>query len=139
MKGWKNGDVVPEAVLRRLSGRLSRHRVSIINNEWAQSILDRTGDVAQFVRFKDGSAGILLRPNPTRYQLAHELKHYEHWRSDKPGYGKLSRLAREEFVYKALRSGKRWRRLTAEEQEHARQHIAYFRILFGTRPLVEGD
>ncbi|MGN6547523.1 MAG: zincin-like metallopeptidase toxin domain-containing protein [Aureliella sp.] len=102
MKGWKSGEVVPESVLKRLSSRLNRNNVSVIQNEWALEILKKSGDGAQFVRFKDGSAGLLLRPNATRYQIVHEAKHYEHWLADPKKYGTLSKLEREEFVYKAL-------------------------------------
>lgn len=131
MKDRTIGEVIPDGVLKRLSRRLNRNNVSIINNDWAKNILDKTGDVAQFVRFKDGSAGILLRPNATRYQLVHELKHYEHWLANKTLYGQLSRLEREEFVFKALQESHHWKSLTSEEQKHANEHIKYFRRLFG--------
>ncbi|MEZ6063467.1 MAG: zincin-like metallopeptidase toxin domain-containing protein [Planctomycetaceae bacterium] len=130
MKGWRNGEVIPDNVLKRLSSRLNRNNVSIIKNDWAKSVLDKTGDAAQFVRFRDGSAGILLRPNATRYQLLHELKHYEHWLANKKLYGQLSRLEREEFVFKALQESHYWKSLTAAEQKHAIEHIEYFRRLF---------
>ena len=77
MTGFRDGEVIPDSVLKRLSSRLGNN-TRIIKNEWAQKILKKSGDVAQFMRFKDGSAGILLRPNATRYQLVHKLKHYEH-------------------------------------------------------------
>jgi hypothetical protein len=30
MKGWKGGEIIPESVLKRLSSRLNRNRVSIV-------------------------------------------------------------------------------------------------------------
>ncbi len=102
MKGFKDGEIIPNSVLKRLSSRLNRKNTSIIKNEWAQEILEKSGDGAQFVRFKDGCAGILLRPHATPYQLVHELKHYEHWLADPGKYAKLGKLEREEFVFKAL-------------------------------------
>ncbi len=108
MNACNDGEQIPESVLVRLSKRLNRNRTSIINNEWAQSILDQSGDMAQFVRFKDGSAAILLKPNATRYQLVHELKHYEQWLSNPDTYAILIKLQREEFVISALQQSNHW-------------------------------
>jgi len=130
MKGFKDGELIPDSILKRLSGRLNRNNTSIIKNEWAQEILEKTGDGAQFVRFKDGSAGILLRPNATRYQLVHELKHYEHWLADPAKYAKLGMLAREEFVFKALQDSNHWRLFTDAERTHALEYIEYVRRLY---------
>jgi hypothetical protein len=132
MKGWRNGQIIPDNVLKRLSSRLNRHNVSIIRNDWAKGVLDKTGDAAGFVRFRDGSAGILLRPNATRYQLLHELKHYEHWLANKELYGQLSQLHREEFVFKALRESHHWKDFNSAERKHAAEQIEYFRRLLGT-------
>lgn len=132
MKGWKNGEVIPDSVLERLSSRLNRNKVSIIQDQWALEILDKNGDGAQFVRFKDGSAGLLLRPNATRYQLVHELKHYEHWLADPIKYGSVSKLEREEFVFKALRESHHWRLFNDAERAHALEYIEYLRRLHGT-------
>lgn len=130
MKGWKGGEIVPDRVLQRLTVHLNRNGVAIIKNDWAKSVLDMTGDAAQFVRFKDGSAGILLRPHATRYQLVHELSHYQHWLSDKAAYGRLSRLEREEFVFRALQQSHHWKSFNDAERRHARDHIEYFQRLF---------
>jgi len=130
MKGFKDGEIIPDSVLKRLSSRLSNN-TKIIKNEWAQEILEKSGDGAQFMRFKDGSAGILLRPNATRYQLAHELKHYEHWLADPAKYVKLGKLEREEFVFKALQVSNHWRLFTDAERIHALEYIEYIRRLYG--------
>ena len=105
--------------------------MSIIKNDWATGVWDKTGDAAQFVRFNDGSAGILSRANATRYPLIHELKHHEHWLENKKLYGQLSQLQREEFVFKALRESHHWQSFTQAERLHALEHIEYFRRLFG--------
>ena len=131
MKGWRNGEIVADSVLHRVSSRLNRNNVAIIKNEWATGVLDKTGNAAQFVRFKDGSAGILLRPNATRYELLHELKHYEHWLANKKLYGQLCQLEREEFVFKALQENHYWKSFTDVERQHAFEHIEYFRRVFG--------
>jgi hypothetical protein len=131
MRGWKNGEVIPESVLKRLSSRLNRKQVAIIQNEWALEILEKSGDAAQFIRFKDKSAGLLLRPSATRYQVVHELKHYEHWRADPIKYGALSKLEREEFVFKAIRESNHWRLFNDTERAHAVEYIEYIRKLYG--------
>ena len=130
MKGFRNGEIIPDSVLERLSSRL-RNNTRIIKNEWAQKILDKTGDAAQFMRFKDGSAAILLRPNATRYQLVHELKHYEHWLADPVKYAKMGKLEREEFVFRALQESNHWRLFTDAERSHALELIKYYRKLYG--------
>ncbi len=34
--------------------------MAIIKNEWATGVLDKTGQAAQFVRFKDGTSGMSI-------------------------------------------------------------------------------
>ena len=130
MKGFKDCVTIPDSVLKRLSSRLNRNNVSIIKNEWAQGILEKSGDRAQFIRFKDRSAGILLRSNVTRYELVHELKHYEHWLADPAAYKKLGKLAREKFVFDALQESNHWPRFTTAERIHALEYVNYMRKLY---------
>ncbi len=132
MKGFKEGEIIPASILKRLSSRLNRNNTSIITNDWAQKILRKTGDGAQFVRFKDGSAAILLRPNATRYQLVHELKHYEHWLADPVKLAKMGMLEREEFVFTALQEGNHWRLFNDAERAHAFEYIEYTRRIYGS-------
>ena len=134
MKGWKNGEVVSEAVISRLSRRLARNRVSVICNEWAMDILQRSGDAAQFVRFKDGSAGILLQSPATRYQIVHELKHYEHWRASPLESCANSKLERDEFVFASIQKSNHWRLFNDSERLHAAEYIQYLRRLYKTQP-----
>jgi len=70
-------------------------------------------------------------PPPTRYQLVHELKHYEHWLADPAKYVKLGKLEREEFVFKALQVSNHWRLFTDAERIHALEYIEYIRRLYG--------
>lgn len=51
MAAWQDGEQVSARLLERLSRRLNRLRISILQNEWALSLLDRSHDAAQFVRF----------------------------------------------------------------------------------------
>jgi|GEM_PF-1572600 len=60
MHGWRNGQIVPDSGWQRLSSRLNRNNVAIIKNEWATGVLDKTGQAAQFVRFKDGTSGMSI-------------------------------------------------------------------------------
>ena len=129
MTPWLNGEVISAAAIKRLSRRLGRVKVSIISNDWAIQTLGRLGAEAQFVRFKDGSAAILLRPLATRYQLVHELKHFEHWLRGPSDYAKMGRLEREEFVYKRLQESNHWRRFNVSEKAHALEYIKYIRLL----------
>lgn len=131
MKGWKSGEIIPDTVLNRLRSRLQRNTVTIMQGEWAQATLEKAGAGAQFVRFKDGSAGLLLRPNATRYQIAHELRHYENWLADPEAYAKLSKLAREEYVFDALQKSNHWRLFNDAERQHALDYIEYMRKLYG--------
>jgi len=134
MKGWKNGEVISEAVISRLSRRLARNRVSVIQNQWAMDILQRTGDAAQFVRFRDGSAGILLQSPATRYQIVHELKHYEPWLASPLAYCAISKLEREEFVFASIQKSNHWRLFNDTERLHAAEYIQYLRKLFRSQP-----
>lgn len=134
MKGWKNGEVISEAVISRLSRRLARSRVSVIQNQWAMDILQRTGDAAQFVRFRDGSAGILLQSPATRYQIVHELKPYEHWLASPLAYCAISKLEREEFVFASIQKSNQWRLFNDTERLHAAEYIQYLRKLFRSQP-----
>ena len=130
MNGSRNGVVISDKVIQRLSSYINRNNASIIQNEWAEGILNRTKDGAQFVRFKDGSAAILLRQNATKYQLVHELKHYEHWLADPVGYARLSKLAREEFVFEKIQLSNHWQFFSPSEQDHAVEYMNYIRRLY---------
>jgi hypothetical protein len=73
--------------------------------------------------YKDGSATLFLRSNPTHYEIMHELMHREQFqRIGAILFSKLSRLEREQYVYDALRK-KCWKRLTQAEQQHAMAYI----------------
>lgn len=139
MAAWQDGEQVSARLLERLSRRLSRFRISIIQNEWALSLLDRSQDAAQFVRFKDGSAAILHRPDATRYQLLHELKHAEHWLSNPVAYAGASKLERESFVFEALRASRRWQRYSSSERRHAVEYIQYLQRLYGRKSSQQNE
>ena len=58
------------------------------------------------------------------------MKHYEHWLADSKKYGTLSKLEREEFVFKALQESNHWRLFNDAERAHALEYIEYIRKLF---------
>ncbi|MFN9157819.1 MAG: zincin-like metallopeptidase toxin domain-containing protein [Planctomyces sp.] len=97
-------------------------------------ILQRTGDAAQFVRFRDGSAGLLLQSPATRYQIVHELKPYEHWLASPLAYCAISKLEREEFVFASIQKSNHWRLFNDTERLHAAEYIQYLRKLFRSQP-----
>lgn len=68
---------------------------------------------------------MLLRENPTRYEVTHELSHYIQYRNLGPSaYQALSRRAKEQFVFDMLeRSPARWGKLIYAEQQEAIDYI----------------
>lgn len=83
-----------------------------------------------FLAKPDGTAELILRGNPTDYEVWHELGHYIQWRKLGPDeYPKLPRHTvddpiqdvPEQFVFDLLENSRerRWRRLTEAEREHA--------------------
>jgi len=102
--------------------RLIPNKVNLVRN--ADDALDAAGAGGLFRVYKDGSASILLRKNATYYEVAHELRHYEHYLSiGADAYRKLSPLVREQQVYDALHRSHRWLQMTADELKHAQGYI----------------
>jgi len=95
-----------------------------------RGFLRNPATVRNLLDFKDRSAGILLRSNVTRYELVHELKHYEHWLADPAAYKKLGKFAREEFVFDALQESNHWPRFTSAKRIHALEYVNYMRKLY---------
>lgn len=101
--------------------RLGKLGVVVTKDDAALKPRNRAG---AFQGFKDGSAKITLRSDPTRYELLHELAHYEHFKSlgfDK--YNKLGRVKKEQYVYDSLRTSHHWCTLTNDERIHAAEYI----------------
>ena len=70
-----------------------------------------------------GKPAVLLGPNPTEYEVLHELAHVEQWETLGPdAYGRLDVVAKEQFVYDRLQA-EYWDLLTYEEQLHAKEYI----------------
>ena len=85
--GHHAGGIVSDATITQLSERLLRNGVTIDRTEAAVSILDNRKAYAGFSPSNDKkTAKLLLRPDATRYDIAHELKHYEEWLADKSAF-----------------------------------------------------
>ena len=126
LTGRRGGRIVSDAVLMRLERSLLRDKVVISRN--ADPFLRGRAATGIFRVYKDGSAAIFLRSDPTHYEVMHELMHYRHFKDVGPGpFSKEPLLGREQYVYDALRRHY-WRSLNPMEQQHA---ITYIRSLGG--------
>jgi hypothetical protein len=129
-----------------LNQRLNRNGVSIENDAAAIRKLDEYGFDGIFLPSADGkTARILVRPDATRYEIAHELRHYTEWLGNPEAY--VSRalrastgqtraiqrlykaeasLAAERYVFDSLKNGRissAWDRLSVAERNHASWYI----------------
>jgi hypothetical protein len=111
--------------LAQLEAYLSRRGITL-------KVGDDFLDPTKVGGFDAGSGQMLLRSNPTRYEVWHELSHYRQYqRLGRDAYLAQSRVAKEQFVFDLLEnSAKRWRSLSFEEQQHA---IWYIRWVGGFR------
>ncbi|CAN7457579.1 hypothetical protein LJR232_002921 [Aquipseudomonas alcaligenes] len=68
---------------------------------------------------------LLLRSDPTNYEVWHELTHYQQYRSlGEEAYSAQTRLMKEQHVFDRLESmPRRWDSLTPEQMGHARWYI----------------
>ena len=143
--GRLGGEVISDATIKRLAERLAKNGVTIDQSEAAVKILDSRGANGGFLAAKDGkTARILLRPDATRYEISHELRHYSEWLANPeayvkrglkyesveflgPNYVRLAKaestLAAERYVFSGLLKNN-FRGLTEEEIKHAQKYIA---------------
>ncbi len=124
--GRMGGRIVPVTVLKRVERRLLRDKVAIHRD--SDRLLRGRAATGIFRVYKDGSAAIFLRSDPTHYEVMHELMHYHHFKDmGAQPFSKEPLLNREQYVYDALRA-RYWKSLNAMERQHA---IAYIRSLGG--------
>ncbi|MEQ1901894.1 MAG: RHS repeat-associated core domain-containing protein [Devosia sp.] len=73
---------------------------------------------------------LLLRDNPTEYEVWHELNHYLQFKQlGQENYAGQTRVQKEQYVFDTLQnSQKRWDALTPEQRQHA---IAYILAVGG--------
>ncbi len=127
------GKLYGEARLNRLAARLKKKGVSIERN--ADAVLDQLPDKpsgAFQVDRATNEAKILLRSNPTEYEVLHEYQHFRDFRVRgrfrASEYELAPQVVREQFVYDRLRSKNSiWSRFEAVQQRHAVNYINGFR------------
>ena len=109
--------------LTRVPGRLYDHR-HLAALQWylgSQNVhLILNCNEAKFVAYAIGTHELYLRPNPTYYEVYHELQHLRHLRG--VGYADFSRTSealREQYVYDQLR------RSNQAERDNAFQYILH--------------
>ena len=138
MTGRRGGTVVGDDVLKRLEPSLPKRRAVIAKN--ADRMLSGKAASGIFRVFQDGSATIFLRSDRTRYELVHELRHYEHFRKVGPdSFRRLTRVEQEQFVYNARRRSLHWRRFTAADSNTLRTTSARSAELHGRPTRKEPD
>ena len=116
--GRLGGALFPESRLPYLERLLGRHGIGL-----------RVGD--EFLpRFAAGGFDaerglLLLKNNPTRYEVQHELSHFLQCRRlGRARYSAQSRLQKEQFVFDMLENNpRRWTGLTTAQREHASWYI----------------
>jgi hypothetical protein len=128
MKGRKEGEVLSDEALDALEKGLNRDLITLLRNE--DELLAGENAGAKLRVYKDGSATLYLRSNPTRYEILHESQHIEHLRQiGAQRYIELKRtvagnLELEQFVYDNLRRY-HWDGLTPPEIRHAQNYIRW--------------
>jgi RHS repeat-associated protein len=126
MKGRRGGEVVSDQALKNVEWSMLSNRVVLSRN--ADAMLARSQAGGVFRVYKDGSATMFLASNPTRYELLHELQHYEHFMQIGPqkylqlGKTAAGQLQLEQFAYDNLRRY-HWGSLTSCEIQHAQDYI----------------
>jgi hypothetical protein len=140
--GRASGRVVEQEVIEKLRKRLIRNGVTIVNDADIAATKLYGSKLAAFDASEDGmTATIYLRPDATRFEIAHELHHYTEWSMDKDAYvsrkfsfrsekyfPQLARaestLEAEQYVFDQFqRNDLIWNRLTPDEQLISMQYI----------------
>lgn len=127
--GRRGGQLYDPNKLAQLEGYLGRRGVTLkVGDEFVPA-----GKEGGFGASPDGMATLLLRNNPTQYEVWHELGHFRQWRQlGAAEYLGLQRWSRaipvqdipEQFVFDFLENApKRWNALTFEQQQHAIRYI----------------
>ena len=123
MIGRRGGLAVSPTVITRLNSEIKGLKVLT-----DQDAFIKFGNAAKITVNADGTAVIRLRSGATRYELLHELQHYE--QLQKIGAATYiaeantiaGNLRQEQFVYDRLRA-LHWKSLSSLEQAHADQYI----------------
>ncbi len=118
----RGGALYGDAKLAKLENYLAKRGVTLEKN--ADAFLDARNANGAFRSMGDGTAKMYLRSNATRYEVLHELSHFNHLRSVGPtAYQAAGRVAKEQFVYNALKSNRAWSTFAQTERDHAFMYI----------------
>ena len=143
--GLQRAPVAPNRVVDSVTGRLGGElydsgRLAKLNNYLERrGVALKVGDEflppgkgGGFLAKQDGSAELILRSNPTQYEVWHELGHFRHWRNVGPDrYRGLQRWSRanpvqdihEQHVFDLLENGRHWDLLNDGQRRHAVDYI----------------
>ena len=123
MIGRRGGIAISPTVITRLNSEING--LTVLTD---QDAFIKIGNAAMITVNADGTAVIRLRSGATRYELLHELQHFEHLQK----IGAATYIAEaktvagnlrlEQFVYDRLRA-LHWKSLSSIEQSHADQYI----------------
>ncbi len=118
------GELYGDERLVKLSAYLARRGVTL---EVGSSRL-LPGKAGSFIANPDGTATLLLKADPTKQLVWHELSHFLHWQKLGPkAYMELPRQfgnnVPEQFVFDLLERPSRWGRLSANYQDHMIDYI----------------
>ena len=126
--GRLGGELYDSSRLGKLGSYLERRGVTLkVGDEFLPP-----GKGGGFLAKADGSAELLLRSDPTKYEVWHELGHFRHW-SDVGAdtYRGLHRWSRanpiqdipEQHVFDLLENGRHWQLLNDAQRQHATEYI----------------
>jgi hypothetical protein len=116
--GRLDGQLYPAKKLEQLGSYLERRGITLkVGDEFLPPL--KAGG------FSASEKALILRDNPTSYEVAHELTHFRQYQAlGEEAYSAQTRLAKEQHVFDKLESmPKRWENLTVEERSHARWYI----------------
>lgn len=116
--GRLGGELYNAEKLAQLSSYLERRDISL-------KVGDHFLPPGKLGGFSAIERSLVLRDNPTNYEVWHELTHYQQFaRLGEEAYSAQTRLMKEQYVFDKLESmPRRWNSLTPGEVGHARTYI----------------
>ena len=120
IEGRLGGALYDPVKLGRLEGYLGRRGITLqVGDEFLP--LGKAGG------FDAVNRRLALRSNPTKYEVWHELSHYNQFKKLGPdAYSAQTRVMKEQYVFDALENTpKRWNALNADQRQHAIDYILF--------------
>ncbi len=126
--GWLGGRLYDPGKLDKLGNYLARRGVTLkVGDKYVPP-----GMGGGFLAKSNGTAELILRSNPTKYEVWHELSHFRHWSNiGADAYRGLPRWSRtnpiqdipEQYVFDLLENGRHWQLLNDVQRQHAVEYI----------------